>query len=108
MRRTLHDLHRRVVAVLEVLRQPHRREVAPPQLLDKHVPVHQHLPDVARVVPPDLVVLDAFVLAVVLVVEFGDQVRQRPEWSNNYPYSSSKDSSSSLSGARCFSTCRGG
>lgn len=108
MRRTLHDLHGRVVSVLEIFRQPHRREVAPPQLLDQHVPVHQHLSDVAGVVPSDLVVFDAFVLAVVLVVELGDQVGQRAEWPHKYPYSSSKDSSSSLSGARFFSTCLGG
>lgn len=50
VRRGLHYLHRSVVAVFEVLRQPHRREVPPAQLLDEDVAVDQHFAHVAGVV----------------------------------------------------------
>lgn len=73
MRRTLHDLHCRVIPVFEIFRKPHCREVTPPQFLDQHVTVYEHLADVARVVASDFVVLDALVFTVILLVKFGDQ-----------------------------------
>ena len=50
MRGALHDLHGNVVIVLEVTGQPHCRKMAPSQLLDQDVPVHEHLSDMAGVV----------------------------------------------------------
>lgn len=80
VRRALHNLHCHVVTVLKVFGQPHRREMTPTQLLHQHVAVHQDLPNMAGVVteyaislPADVVVLNPFVFAVVLIIQLGYQ-----------------------------------
>jgi hypothetical protein len=53
--------------------------MTPPQFLDQHVTVYQHLSDVAGVVPSDFVVFNSLVFAVIFLVEFGDQFSQGSE-----------------------------
>ena len=58
--------------------------MAPAELLDDYVPVEENLTDMHRVIPTDLVIRHAFVLARVLIVEESviDFIFQRSEiWS---------------------------
>ena len=62
------DLHCDVVVVLEVLGQPHSREVAPAELLNDHVSLEENFAHMHRVVAARLVVGHAFVLTAVLIL----------------------------------------
>ena len=74
--RTLLDLQgHKGVGVLHVLCQPHRRKLAPSQLLDDHVPVGQDLAQVDGVIATDLVLFDPFVLAVVIRISVSKKLR---------------------------------
>ena len=73
-----------IAIILQVLRQPNGREVAPTELLDDYVPVKEDLTNMHRVISADLVIGHAFVLARVLIIEeiVIDLVFQRSEiWS---------------------------
>ena len=52
-----------IAIILQVLRQPYSREVAPTELLDDYVPVKEDLANMHRVISTDLVIRHAFVLA---------------------------------------------
>ena len=70
-----------IAIILQILRQPNRREVAPAELLDDYVPIEQDLTDMHRVISTDLVIRHAFVLARVLFIEeiVFDLIFQRSE-----------------------------
>ena len=72
--RTLLHLHGDKGAVLEVLAQPDCREMAPSQFLDDHVSIDQHFPNVHRMVAADYVILNAFILRIIVLVQFPQKV----------------------------------
>jgi len=78
---TLLDFQGNVRVVLEILSEPNSREVAPAELLDDDIAVHQDLADVDRVVASYLVVGHALIFRaiVVLIERFIQHVLQRLE-----------------------------
>jgi hypothetical protein len=62
VRRRFLDLDCYVSIVLEIFGQPDGRKMPPAQLLDDNISVHQNFPNINRVIPSVLIVIDALVL----------------------------------------------
>lgn len=45
----------------------------PPQLLNQYVSINEHFSNMARVISSNLIVLNAFILAVVFIIKFLDK-----------------------------------
>jgi hypothetical protein len=69
MLRTLLNLDGDIRVKLKILCKPHGTEVAPTKFLNNNIPVEEDFTHVHWVVPADLIIRHAFVLATVLIVE---------------------------------------
>jgi len=69
MRRTFLNFDSNICVIFEIFAQPNSRKMSPSELLYDHVSLDQDLSNMYRVVAPYNVVLDAFILGVVLLID---------------------------------------
>jgi hypothetical protein len=87
MGRTLHYLHRSIIPVFKILCEPYSRKMPPTQLLNQHVSINEHFSNMARMISANLVVLNAFVFAVVFIIKFLNKSFEGSKLYGLYAYS---------------------
>lgn len=67
-----HHFNSNIGAKFKILGEPDSREVSPTKFLDENIPVDENFANVARMIPPDLIILNPLILTMILIIQISN------------------------------------